>query len=468
MTQARPTPQPGTCLVGAPKTAASVESRAPRAQLSVLPPQLALIGAALGVLLAFSRAAAGEFMAGADFSHVGFFQDRGVVYRDDGVPQDVLRLLKARGLNCVRLRLFTSSPAQAQADPYNHTNNLDYTLPLAVQVKQAGLRLLLDLHYSDTWADPNEQTKPAAWTNLNFPQLEQRIYDYTSNTLASFRAAGALPDYVQVGNEITAGLLWPDGRVGGSYDTPTQWTNLGRLLKAAIRGARDAAGSNTTQVMIHIDRGGDWSGAQWFFDKLLQQQVTFDLIGLSYYPFWHGSLDAARVCLANAAARYGKPVVIAETAFPWTNSASVQGIPATPQGQVEFVARLAALVKSVPANRGAGIFWWGAEYVRLSGVNLAGFHNRSFFDYTGNALPVLSAVGQLSAPVRLEARITGSSLALTWPLSGAGMSLWATTSLAPGTAWMPVTNSVQTTGTCLGAQLPVSPESNRFFRLRTN
>src|SRR5688572_16621992 len=131
-------------------------------------------------------APAAEFIAGADFSHLGFFEDRGIVYKDGGAPQDALAILKRGGLNCVRLRLFTSTAEQARSNAYNYTNNLDYTLPLAVRAKRAGLQVMLDFHYSDSWADPGKQTKPAAWAGLNFAALEQQMYDYNSNTIAAF------------------------------------------------------------------------------------------------------------------------------------------------------------------------------------------------------------------------------------------------------------------------------------------
>jgi len=414
-----------------------------------------------------STAPAADFIAGADFSHVGFFTDRGIVYKDAGEPSDALAILKRHGLNCVRLRLFTSSAAQALSDPYNYTNNLDYTLPLAVRVRRAGLQLMLDLHYSDSWADPGKQTKPAAWAGLNFTALEQRMYDYNSNTIAAFNAAGALPEYVQVGNEIIGGMLWPDGRVGGSFDTPAQWTNLTRLAKAAIRGIKDAAGTNAPKIVIHIDRGGDWGGTQWFFDNLLQRQVDFDIIGESYYPWWHGTLTALRTCLNNAANRYGKPLVIAEAAFPWTNSTNIVGIPATPEGQTQFVTELAKIVKAVPNQRGIGICWWGTEHVRLDGVALAGFDRRSFFDYGGNALPVVNAFGQLAAPVRMRADLRASALTLQWPLSGAALSLAACTNLVQRT-WAPVTNIVETTGAMFSVTLRTENTAASWYRLQSN
>ena len=404
-------------------------------------------------------------MAGADVSHLSFFEERGIVYRNAGQAFDALMMLKQRGLNCARLRLFTSSAPQAQADPYNSINNLDYTLPLAVRVKQAGLKLLLDFHYSDTWADPGKQTKPAAWTNLSFAQLEQRMYDYNSNTIAAFKAAGAMPEYVQVGNEIIQGLLWPDGKVGGSSDTPAQWQKLGVLLKAAIRGIKDAATDLPPQIMIHIDRGGDWAGTKWYFDNLLQQQVEFDIIGESYYPFWHGSLDALKNCLINASARYAKPIVVAETAFPWSNSTNIFGITASPEGQIDFVVELARIVSAVPSGGGIGIVWWGTEYQRLSGVGLAGFDRRSFFDRDGNILPVAVALGQLTAPIQLRATLSHITPTLQWPFSGVGLSLATSTNLS-GATWSSVTNAAQSTGLVFSVTLPGDVSHTRFFRLQ--
>ena len=140
---------------------------------------------------------------------MAYFESLGVVYKDGGVVTDGIQILKNHGINCVRLRLFTSSQAQAATNAYNYINNTNYTVPLAVRVKNAGLLFSLDFHYSDTWADPGHQAIPAAWSNLNFAQLVQQMYTYNSNTIATFAAAGAMPDYVQVGNEITAGMLWP-------------------------------------------------------------------------------------------------------------------------------------------------------------------------------------------------------------------------------------------------------------------
>jgi arabinogalactan endo-1,4-beta-galactosidase len=414
---------------------------------------------------------AADFLAGADFSHLKFFEDRGVVYKQAGQPMDGLAILKSNGLNCVRLRLFTSTAAQAQADPYNYINNLDYTIPLALRAKNAGLQFLLDFHYSDSWADPQKQNKPAAWTNLSFVQLQQQMRDYNSNTIAAFKAAGAMPDYVQIGNEITGGLLWPDGHVSGSSNNA--WSNLGKLMKAAIQGINDAAGTNPPKIMVHIDRGGDWATTQWFFDNLLNQQVPFDLIGESYYPWWHGNLTPLSNCLNNAAQRYHKPIFVAETAYPWTNTVPTSynpnlGIGMTPAGQVDFTVALASIVKGVPGGLGAGIFWWGTEYVHLNGYNLASFDKTSFFDFDGNALPVTTSYGLLAAPIKLQAALSNNGVSLQWPLSGAGMKLTQKTNLTPGTAWITVTNPVQSTGTSFNTTLPLGTSPASFYRLQGN
>jgi len=425
-------------------------------------------------LISDSAQANTNFLAAADFSDLAFFESRGVTYKDSGKVQDGIQILKNHGINCVRLRLWTSSAAQASADPYNYGNNLSYTVPLAVRVKNAGLLFSLDFHYSDTWADPGHQAIPDAWTNLDFTQLVQQMRTYNSNTIAAFDAAGAMPDYVQIGNEITAGMLWPDGYVSGS--TNNSWSQLGQLMKAAIQGIQDATnatGAKMPQIIVHIDRGGDWTTTLWFFDNLSYQGVPFDIIGESYYPFYQGSPASLSNCLNNAAARYGKPIIVAEDAFPWTNTcpstwlSQLYGYPPTINGQVSFMATLAQIVKGVPNQLGVGFFYWGAEYQAVSGVNEAGFNTASFFDSYGNVLPVASAVGGMAAPLSISASLEGLNLRLQWPFSGAALKLMTSTALAPP-AWSLVTNSFQTTGAVFSLTLPLNSNTSSFYRLQSN
>ncbi len=417
---------------------------------------------------AFGTAQPNGFIAGADMSHLVFFQDRGVVYRDNGIADDALAILKRRGVNCIRLRLFTGSDELVRTNKaYDYTNNLTYTLPLAGRVKNHGLQLMIDFHYSDTWADPGKQTKPVAWTNLTFAELTNAVRAYTSNCIAAFRAAGAMPEFVQLGNEITGGMLWPDGAVGGTNDTTAQWVKLGQLLKSAYRGVADAAGNQMPKVIIHIDRGGDWSGAKWFFDKLNQQNVPYDIIGYSFYPWWHGCLSNLFNCLSNTAVRYRKPIMVVETAFPWANSTNICGFAATTNGQVEYVVALAETLHSAPGRPVIGLFWWGTEYQQLWGYALAGFDRRSFWNTNGNVLPVADMFGQLSAPVKITPLLGNDTVTLAWPISGAGMVLTTSTALTAN-LWIPITNQPHRIGTVYSLVLPLQTDQARFYRLKAN
>ena len=358
-----------------------------------------------------------NFLAGADFSDLALFEARGIVYKDHGQVQDALQILKNHGINCVRLRLWTSSAAQAAAIPFNYLNNLTYTVPLAVRVKKAGLLFALDFHYSDTWADPGKQATPSEWTNLNFSQLVQQMRTYNSNTIATFAAAGAMPDYVQIGNEITHGMMWPYGRLSGS--TNASWSQLGQLMKAAVDGIQDATntfGAAMPKIIVHIDRGGDWLRTKWFFDNLNYQHVPYDIIGESYYPFWHGSPASLNICLSNAALRYGKPVIIAEDAFPFSDRcptnwlSHLYGYPPTSAGQARFVAALGKMLKRVPNQLGAGFFYWGAEFRARRGSAGGEFSRASFFGFDGNVLPVVDVIGAMGAQSAKKASSNSAAL----------------------------------------------------------
>ena len=207
------------------------------------------ISAALVVLAAPVRIAqaAGEdapaFIRGADVSSLPYVEAGGGRFRDGGVEAGALEILTDHGFTCVRLRLWHS--------PEGGTSGLDETLGLAERAKAAGFTLLLDIHYSDTWADPGRQTKPAAWGNLPFETLVDSVRMYTIGVLTAFRARGTPPDIIQVGNEISCGMLWDDGRVCGAFDTPTQRDRLSSLVSAGVRGAR----ASVPQFLGRADRG---------------------------------------------------------------------------------------------------------------------------------------------------------------------------------------------------------------------
>jgi hypothetical protein len=230
------------------------------------------------------------------------------------------------------------------------------------------------------------------------------------------------------------------------------------------------------KIIVHIDRGADWSTTMWFFDNLNFQGVPYDIIGESYYPFFHGPPSSLSNCLYNAAVRYNKPIVVAETAFPytgtfptsWTNSGSLYGYPPTPAGQVSFIATVAQTVQSLPNHLGAGIFYWSAEYQASSGVNEAGFNTTSFFNTTGTVLPVADAVGGTAAPLVITASPAGSNVQLTWPFSGAAAQLMTSPALDTSAVWSAVASPVQVTGTVFTVTVPLDTNSSAFYRLQSN
>ncbi len=336
-------------------------------------------------------------LLGADVSALERIEQAGGVFRDAGQAGDALAILNAHGSSTFRLRLFV-----APNDSEVQVNDLPYTLRMAARAKAAGAKLLLDIHYSDTWADPAHQTTPAAWASLGIDSLERRVESYTDSVVAALRQAGALPDVVQIGNEIDCGMLWPLGRVGGSYDTPAQWTQLARLLNAAIRGVHDALGpSDTVRIMLHYGQGANAAGTQWFFDNIAAYGVPYDLIGLSYYPFWHGSMAALRGNLQATALRYGKDIIVAETSYPWrsgywegmvTDPAGMTWA-ATPAGQASYLRALIDTVATIAGNHGAGVIWWYPEAIQVPGLFIWGGGSLALFDASGQVLPAASEFG---------------------------------------------------------------------------
>jgi arabinogalactan endo-1,4-beta-galactosidase len=325
-----------------------------------------------------------SYAIGADVSFLGKCEQDGLAFKEAGQPRDVLVMLREHQYNWVRLRVFHDPSMNADRLP----NDLAYTLALATRARALGFHLLLDLHYSDTWADPGHQITPAAWSELKHKQLVQQVHDYTRDVIAAFAQVGVMPEMVQVGNEITQGMLWPDGKL------PDNWENLADLLKAGISGVEAGRGSQPKpRIMIHIERSGDYDAAVWFFDSLIAHHVPFDVMGLSYYPFWHGNLATFRNNLHDLALRYRHPIVVVETAYNWTPGSFAgkkPDFPESPEGQKAFLMAVNAAVRAIPNGLGEGVFWWepAAE---------GDLRARSFFDEEGNVLPVLSAFDPVTA-----------------------------------------------------------------------
>jgi len=337
---------------------------------------------------------------GADISALERIEQAGGVFRDSGRVEDAITILRAHvtilrahGTNTFRLRIFVNPN-----DSDVQVNNLAYTLRMAARIKASGAKLLLDFHYSDTWADPGHQATPAIWVGLTFDSLARRVETYTAAVITQLKGAGALPDIVQVGNEIDGGILWPVGQVGGT-DTLQQWTQFAGLLKAGIQGVRDAlAPGDTVRIMLQYSQGGSTSGTQWFLDHMRAYAVPYDLLGLSYYPWWHGTLAQLQANLRATALGYGVDIVVVETSYPWraggwegiaTNTAPMTW-PVTREGQTQFLRDVVDAVAATPGGHGAGVFWWYPEAIPVPGVFVWGGGSLALFDSTGNVLSAAS------------------------------------------------------------------------------
>jgi arabinogalactan endo-1,4-beta-galactosidase len=323
-----------------------------------------------------------ELIKGADISFLPEIETAGIHFTDAaGTEKDMLDILKESGVNTIRLRLWHT--------PETAHSGLPEVKALSERIKAKGLKVWLSVHYSDTWADPGHQVKPAAWNEASFTDLADSVYLYTKKVMLEID-----PEIIQIGNEINGGFLLPSGSTSNVPDFIT-------LLKEGVRAAREV--SADTKIMIHV---AGFDVATWFYQQLSSNAVDYDYIGLSYYPIWHGkSLATVKSTIDNLGAAYGKEVMIAETAYPfslgwedWTNNIVgeegqlVSGYAATPEGQKSFLLKLREIVTTSP--KGAGFCYWGAEWVSFKGdeaTDGSTWENQALFDFNNKAVPALDA-----------------------------------------------------------------------------
>jgi arabinogalactan endo-1,4-beta-galactosidase len=332
-----------------------------------------------------ARAASTLTMRGADVSTLQRATDLGARYHTaSGARADPLDILASAGVNYVRLRVWNN--------PRSGYNNAAKVLAYARTVKARGFKLLVDYHYSDTWADPGVQTKPAAWAGHGIATLTRDVYDYTYGLCRDLKAQGTAPDSVQIGNEINVGMLWNDGRV-----VDNDFRNLAALLRSGYDAVK--ACNAGTQVMIHTANGDSRANARWFYDGIRAAGVTWDLTGLSYYCNWHGTMANLTGVIADVRSRYGRPVVVVETAAPFTTAnadhtgnsitGACPGYPATWDGQG---AAFAAVQQAAKAGGAIGVFYWEPTWYAVPGngwdpndiANSGdGWDNMAVFNWTG-------------------------------------------------------------------------------------
>lgn len=362
-----------------------------------------------------------KFVKGMDLSTLLELERCGAKYYDNGEELDLLAIMKSYDVDTIRIRLW-NDPWSETGESYGAgENDLKTSLEIAKRVTAAGFGVLLNFHYSDFWADPGKQIKPKAWADYGVKELEQAVYDYTLESMQTFLDAGVNITMVQVGNELSNGLLWPEGKVP-NYD------NIATFVNAGIRAVRKADAA--IPVMIHLDNGGNNALYREWFDNFTKRGEDFEIIGLSYYPFWHGSLQMLNDNMNDIAERYGKDLVIAEVSMGYTmedyknyeklsdeerkgyatRPALVEKIeyPMTKQGQYDFMEDFLNRISHIKGGKGKGFFYWEPAWIPVPGSGWATpaslkymndpgpcgneWANQALFDYDGNALPTLSLI----------------------------------------------------------------------------
>lgn len=332
---------------------------------------------------------------GVDLSFQLEIEDEGYQYKNqDGEVVDVSTLFKSKGFNQVRLRIWNNPDNPA----YNMWNILSY----ADRLNDMGYSILLDFHYSDTWADPGKQEIPALWSGYSYSELGYVIYDYTKQVLLAFKSRGIDISIVQVGNETNGGFLWDIGNVYGNQSDA--WDRYRSLTSAAISAVREV--SSESLVMLHY---AGLEGADAYYRQL--ESVDYDVIGLSFYSIWHGDgWGNIQSTMNSLVANHDKDLMIVETAYPWTlgwndftnnlwglDEQLLDGYPATPAGQAQFMQNLIEKIESIPDNRGIGFSYWAPDWVAFKGseaTNASAWENATMFDFNGVALPVIEAAKQ--------------------------------------------------------------------------
>lgn len=368
------------------------------------------------------KAWVGKVIHGMDISSMDEVVRLGGKFYDKGQEGELLDILKSYGVNYIRLRLWMN-PYTEEGKPYGAgVNDLDATIRMVKKVKAAKLKYLLDFHYSDFWTDPGKQIKPKAWKDYGEEKLEAALYEYTKDTLEALKEQNCLPDMVQVGNEITNGILWPEAKV-------PEYERLVRFINAGIRGVRSV--DKKIPVMLHLDQGNRQQLYREWFDQYKKLGGEgFEIIGLSYYPVWNGEIKGLIDNMNVLAKRYGKEMIVVEVSQPFTTEdyASYEGLepeqrkgaaarvektreleyPATVQGQSAFMKRFLKEIGQVEKGLGAGYFYWEPAWIPVKGSgwatpeSLAYMHdpgpcgnewaNQGLFDYHGNALPALEEI----------------------------------------------------------------------------
>jgi arabinogalactan endo-1,4-beta-galactosidase len=339
-----------------------------------------------------------DFIRGVDVStYEEVIAKGGEFFNEYGESEHLFSIFKRAGINLIRIRLWN--------DPVNfHPWNGGYldlqtVTRIATIAKSYGMKWLLDFHYSDTWADPGNQTKPNAWKDLSFANLVNALGDYTFATMTHFINLGLTPDYVQIGNEINNGMLWNDGKI--YQNNQTNFTPLIQLLKAGVAAVRST--SLTTKIIIHLASSEDQVQFYNFFLTILSAGVDLDIIAGSYYSYWNGSLLEVKENFNQLSIQFEKDILLVETAQAFTLKPNPNGIniygptqnlasgyPATIAGQSQLVYDALAMMTDIAGGRGLGMVYWEPAWIPIQGENnFTSWANQTFFTYEGQVIPSL-------------------------------------------------------------------------------
>jgi arabinogalactan endo-1,4-beta-galactosidase len=346
---------------------------------------------------------------GGDLSGLAKNEDHGATYAGvDGTPGDPVELLADAGMNLGRLKVWV--------DPADGYNEVTHVVESARRIQAAGMDVMIDFHYSDRWTDPGAQGTPAAWAGADTAGLARHVHDHTHLVMTALTDAGVDVDYVQVGNEINPGMMWPHGQ---TWDVDpddgvdgAQWDALAAFLTAGHDAVKEV--SPSTRTILHLTNINDGiDSLTWWFDEVTARGVPFDLIGLSYYGYWHGSLADLQGAVSALSTRYDRDVVVVETAYPFTldddspaweniiddESELVPGYPATPRGQAAAFRAVQDVVAAAPGGRGLGTVYWEPAWTAVEGngwdpddpASGNAWENQAMFDFDGRMLAPVAA-----------------------------------------------------------------------------
>lgn len=326
-----------------------------------------------------------NFIRASDMSFLPLIESENTTYFNSAnQAEDALTTLKNAGCNTIRIRLW-KNPSDSQS-------SFNQVKAFAQRVKQKGMKVWLTVHYSDTWADPGQQSTPAEWENLSFANLKNQVISYTETIMTEIQ-----PDIIQIGNEINSGFVWPNGHL---INNESQCLELLSAASATIR-----AKSQTTKIMLHY--AGIGSGATWFFNKM--SAINYDYIGVSYYPIWHGkNLSELTSTINSLGQTHNKKVIVAETSYPftlgwndWTNNVVgleeqlIPAYPATPEGQKNYMLAIKNLIQQTES--GIGFAYWGGEWIAYRGdqaTNGSTWENQALWDFDNKVVPAIAVFNQ--------------------------------------------------------------------------